>query len=657
MRQPVFKLGTILSRLLRCGLATLLAGLALGSVSVAQERTMIVLDGSGSMWGQIEGVPKLTIARQTLREVLAGVPASTELGLLAYGHREKGNCGDIELIVPPAMGTASKIADEVDQMSFLGKTPLTDAVRIAAEELRYTEDRATVILITDGIETCGANICELGNVLEAQGVDFTAHVVGFGVSEEEGRQIACLADNTGGQYFAADDAESLVVALNEVVAAPTPETTLQARDQDDNPVNDIALAWEVRDAAGAVVAQTTGTEGISGEFEAGDYTVLVSGEGVSGGMEFSIEEDAGSQTIYVPVERIVLSATLEAPAEVAAGAEFEVIWEGPDDERDYVTIVEVGTKEGGFLNYAYTGQGSPAEITAPDGLGIYELRYVHGPTDKTLAALEITLTEVAATLKAPSEVAAGAEFEVVWSGPSNQGDYITIVEAGAEDRAFEDYAYSKNGSPATITAPDGLGAYEVRYVLGQDRRVLASTPITLTAVSASLKVLNNPVPGGTIIVEWTGPSANRDYITVVEAGAPEREFNDNALTNRGSPAEFKVPRALGAFEVRYVLGQSRRVLASIPITLSPATATLSAPASVAAGGVVEVTWTGPGNRDDFIEIVPAGSEANTRPLGDARVSQGSPLSLFAPGSAGEYEVRYKMRDSGEVLASVALSVQ
>ena len=109
--------------------------------------------------------------------------------------------------------------------------------------------------------------------------------------------------------------------------------------------------------------------------------------------------------------------------------------------------------------------------------------------------------------------------------------------------------------------------------------------------------------------------------------------------------------------MRYVLGQSERTLASVPVTLSVATATLSAPASVAAGGVVEVTWSGPANRNDFIEIVAAGANASARPLSKARTTQGSPLSLFAPGSAGQYEIRYKMRDSGRVLASVALKVE
>ena len=80
----------------------------------AAERTMIVLDGSGSMWGQINGKPKLVIARETLREVLKGVSDTTILGLMAYGHRVKGDCSDIELIVPPRAGSAEEIANKVD---------------------------------------------------------------------------------------------------------------------------------------------------------------------------------------------------------------------------------------------------------------------------------------------------------------------------------------------------------------------------------------------------------------------------------------------------------------------------------------------------------------------------------------------------------------
>lgn len=106
-----------------------------------------------------------------------------------------------ELIVPPAPGSAPVISTAAAKMRFLGKTPLSEAVRRAAAEMRATEDKATVILITDGIETCAADPCAVATELESQGVDFTAHVVGFGLTKEEGRQVACLAENTGGKYI------------------------------------------------------------------------------------------------------------------------------------------------------------------------------------------------------------------------------------------------------------------------------------------------------------------------------------------------------------------------------------------------------------------------------------------------------------------------
>ena len=202
-------------------LAATLFALSAGYAAAA-DRAIIVLDASGSMWGQIDGKPKLQIARETLRTVLQTVPADLELGLIAYGHREKGACSDIQLVVPAAAGTGQAIADAADKLRFLGKTPLSDAVKQAAESLRYTEEKATVILITDGIETCNADPCALGKELEQSGVDFTAHVVGFGLTDEEGKQVACLAENTGGKYIQAGDKLALEDALKTVVVQPTP---------------------------------------------------------------------------------------------------------------------------------------------------------------------------------------------------------------------------------------------------------------------------------------------------------------------------------------------------------------------------------------------------------------------------------------------------
>lgn len=203
--------------------------LATASAATAAERVIVILDASGSMWGQIDGKPKQEIARQSLRSALASVPAGEKIGFMAYGHRDKTSCDDVELIVPPAAGTANAISTAADNLKFLGKTPLTAAVKQAAEALNYTEGQTKIVLITDGLESCGGDPCALGKELKAAGPDFTVDVVGFGLSSDDGRQVACLAEATGGKYIQAPDEKALQEALTETVAsAPAVQETAPA---------------------------------------------------------------------------------------------------------------------------------------------------------------------------------------------------------------------------------------------------------------------------------------------------------------------------------------------------------------------------------------------------------------------------------------------
>jgi Ca-activated chloride channel homolog len=81
------------------------------------------------------------------------------------------------------------------------------------------------------------------------------------------------------------------------------------------------------------------------------------------------------------------------------------------------------------------------------------------------------------SLTAPAEVAAGAEFEVSWTGPDAPNDYLTIVPVGAGDGEYGDYRYTREGATLRLTAPDAPGDYEVRYQNAQG--VFARRPITV----------------------------------------------------------------------------------------------------------------------------------------------------------------------------------
>ena len=250
LRDTGFMAGTVrrIGRTVAAGLAAAVLA-AVPSLAQAQTPadTLIVLDASESMWGQIQGRTKIEIARETLSTVLSEAAPGMNIGMIAYGHRVRGECSDIETLVPmgPAAQTVPRIIDAARAITPRGMTPLSDAVRKAAEEMLYTERAATVVLVTDGIETCDADPCALGMELNAAGIDFTAHVVGFGLTGDEGRQVACLADNTGGRYIAADDADQLVDALRRTIA-PDDSDFVDVVDFDDSDFVDEPLATDRR---------------------------------------------------------------------------------------------------------------------------------------------------------------------------------------------------------------------------------------------------------------------------------------------------------------------------------------------------------------------------------------------------------------------------
>jgi len=182
------------------------------------QKTLLILDASGSMWGKINGKAKIDIAKKVVKDTLKNFK-ETELGLMAYGHRKKGDCKDIEILSEPKKNNIQNISTLVDTISPKGNTPMGDSVLKAAEFLKYSEEKATIILVSDGIETCGVDLCALGKKLEETGVDFTAHVIGFGMTEKETIGLKCLADETGGKFVLASDSKSLSDALNKAVEA------------------------------------------------------------------------------------------------------------------------------------------------------------------------------------------------------------------------------------------------------------------------------------------------------------------------------------------------------------------------------------------------------------------------------------------------------
>ena len=194
------------------------------------EDAMIVFDASGSMAGNtVQGLfsdkTRIDEVRKALGEVLPGITKFRKVGLITYGPGPYGQC-NVDLAFPPIPNAADRIMSVVNALNPAGKTPLTEAVRQAAEVLDYKTEKGVVVLVTDGEETCGGAPCDLGKFLKANSRALTVHVIGYQLTgfswtgAESILDVQCLAEETGGLYIAAKNRDDLVKAFQKTLGCP-----------------------------------------------------------------------------------------------------------------------------------------------------------------------------------------------------------------------------------------------------------------------------------------------------------------------------------------------------------------------------------------------------------------------------------------------------
>lgn len=230
-----------------------------GGVHANAPTVLFVLDGSGSMWAKVGDQPKIDIAKMVMTDMLRKLPSDVNAGLMVYGHNRKDDCNDIAMVAPIGSDRTT-IVQALHNVSPKGKTPLTGAIQLAALQLRQTEGSASVVVVSDGKETCEGDPCKAAQAVTKTGADLRIHVVGFDVTPDETQQLNCIAKEGKGKYFAAANAEQLTVALaevqKEVVAPPPPVKVAQITPPPSKPAaevlfedhfdrDDLGESWEV----------------------------------------------------------------------------------------------------------------------------------------------------------------------------------------------------------------------------------------------------------------------------------------------------------------------------------------------------------------------------------------------------------------------------
>jgi hypothetical protein len=220
----------------------------------------IILDASGSMKALLGKKTRWATAQDVLKDVVSKLPKDFSVGLRAYGHTlpstNPGTCKDTALVVPVGPLNPANLVAAAGKLAPRGETPLVYSILQTPADLKSVGG-GTVILITDGEESCKGDFAAAAKTLKDAGLNLTLSIVGFTLKNAPAQaQLRGLAESTGGHYYGANSGDALARAI-----------LLAAVDR---------LPYRILDATGKEVARGEAGVDEAHELAPGTYRVIVS---------------------------------------------------------------------------------------------------------------------------------------------------------------------------------------------------------------------------------------------------------------------------------------------------------------------------------------------------------------------------------------------
>ncbi|MFF1790697.1 VWA domain-containing protein [Kitasatospora sp. NPDC058243] len=230
-RRPKTRLGSLLGALAITG-ASLLIGLpahadepSAGAAAPKEApRVDLVLDVSGSMNERdIQGKSRISVAQQSLNDVIDALPTETEFGIRTLGANYPGNdktqgCQDTKQLYPVGKTNKVEAKTAIATLRPTGWTPIGLALRGAAQDLGKGETTRRVVLITDGEDTCTPpDPCDVARELASQGIHLVVDTLGLAHDDKTRQQLLCIANATGGTYTDVRTQEQLTDKVKQLV--------------------------------------------------------------------------------------------------------------------------------------------------------------------------------------------------------------------------------------------------------------------------------------------------------------------------------------------------------------------------------------------------------------------------------------------------------
>ncbi len=185
------------------------------------EEILFILDYSNSMNGRMGYTSKLILIIDLIRKILNKTDNNVKIGLRIFGFSgnsyiaqnleslyEKEICSSSELIAPVKSNNKDYILNSLGRYASRGASPIGFSLRSAIKnDFSLSAKTKHIILITDGIETCGDNPCKFIREIMRKRNDIIIDVIGITIQENDYSELKCISDYGNGNYYQINNIE------------------------------------------------------------------------------------------------------------------------------------------------------------------------------------------------------------------------------------------------------------------------------------------------------------------------------------------------------------------------------------------------------------------------------------------------------------------